>query len=376
MPQPYDYRIQRPDIMGAFGAYQAGRQENFEDEKREREKMFGQYLPGALKGNEPDLEQAQKYATPDQQIQLSQLLRSIDDRTLAQKKEQQDKFARLAQWADTPEKWAHATAQAEAEGVKGAGQTPFERRGAIVAQMMTIGDQLDSEFKRRSLALDESRTAAQNAASYASARASDAAASRKTGVGGIDNTTFDNMSGLRREFTAATKTYAEVRDAFGRIQASANNPSAAGDLSLIFNYMKVLDPGSTVREGEFATAQNAAGIPERIVSAYNQALNGERLNKKQRADFVNRAGMLFNRQHQTYLATKRNYDSLAERFGFDPSLVTFDQSGGIVGPQAAPPAPQSFVRGGAGVFSQDQGGQPAQAQGSIFDQANRIIGRR
>jgi len=34
--------------------------------------------------------------------------------------------------------------------------------------------------------------------------------------------------------------------------------------------MKILDPGSVVREGEFATAQNSAGIPERIRAKYNR----------------------------------------------------------------------------------------------------------
>ena len=155
----------------------------------------------------------------------------------------------------------------------------------------------------------------------------------------MNNTTFDNISGLRREFVSATKTYTDVRDAYGRIQVSAKNPSAAGDMSLIFNYMKMLDPGSTVREGEFATAEQATGIPQRIVNYYNKAQSGQRLNPEQRNDFVNRAGSLFNRQNETYLSTKKNYEGLANKFGFDPSLVTFDQSGGIVGPQATPPPP-------------------------------------
>jgi hypothetical protein len=36
--------------------------------------------------------------------------------------------------------------------------------------------------------------------------------------------------------------------------------------------MKMLDPTSVVREGEFATAQNAASIPIKIVNMYNKAL--------------------------------------------------------------------------------------------------------
>ena len=85
------------------------------------------------------------------------------------------------------------------------------------------------------------------------------------------------------------------RSAYGRIQASAEDASAAGDLALIFNYMKILDPGSTVREGEFANAQNSGSVPTRIRGLYNQVMEGTRLTDAQRADFVNRAGRLFNK---------------------------------------------------------------------------------
>ena len=89
---------------------------------------------------------------------------------------------------------------------------------------------------------------------------------------------------LFTKFENAIKPFQLQRDAFGRIQASASDPSPAGDLALIFNFMKVLDPGSTVREGEFATAQNSAGVPERIRNTANRVLRGERLGTAQRAD--------------------------------------------------------------------------------------------
>lgn len=332
MPAPFDYNVQRPDIMGAIGAYEAGRDRNRQVMQQGKQDMFAQYLPGALKGDQQALQGAQQNATPEQQMQLQNALAQMEDRQLQQTLQQQEKFARLAQWADTPEKWAQATQMAEAEGLKGASQVPFEQRGAKLAGMLSVKDQLDQEWKRREFQLQE-----RNVNSQIGARNAEAAAANRPG--GMNNTTFDNISGLRREFVSATKTYTDVRDAYGRIQVSAKNPSAAGDMSLIFNYMKMLDPGSTVREGEFATAEQATGIPQRIVNYYNKAQSGQRLNPEQRNDFVNRAGSLFNRQNETYLSTKKNYEGLAKKFGFDPSLVTFDQSGGIVGPQATPPPP-------------------------------------
>lgn len=98
---------------------------------------------------------------------------------------------------------------------------------------------------------------------------------------------------LRQEFTKQSGEFIGQTSAMQRVEDSAKDPSAAGDLALIFNFMKILDPGSTVREGEFATAQNSAGIPDRIRARYNQVVDGERLGETQRADFLNRAQRLY-----------------------------------------------------------------------------------
>ena len=47
-------------------------------------------------------------------------------------------------------------------------------------------------------------------------------------------------------------------------------PDAAGDMALIFSYMKMLDPNSTVREGEYATAQDAGSIPHASLACITQ----------------------------------------------------------------------------------------------------------
>lgn len=148
---------------------------------------------------------------------------------------------------------------------------------------------------------------------------------------------FDVETGLRKEFTTLSKDFSQVRDAYGRIQASAKAPSAAGDLALIFNYMKMLDPGSTVREGEFATAQNAAGIPEIVRAQWNKALTGERLTDNTRNDFVTRAGGLFKTQERQHKKLTDQYKGIAKRLDIDERNVTPDY--GLS--EDSPQAPQS-----------------------------------
>lgn len=128
---------------------------------------------------------------------------------------------------------------------------------------------------------------------------------------------------LRREFNnrQEVKDYATVRSAYQSVQAAARNPSAAGDLSLIFAYMKILDPGSVVREQEFANAQNAAGVPDRVRNLYNRALNGQRLNPNQRQDFLTQANNLFQTRQQTYDRIASEYRGYAESYGVSPDRV-------------------------------------------------------
>ncbi len=134
-------------------------------------------------------------------------------------------------------------------------------------------------------------------------------------------------AGLRKEFTSQSKDFVSVRDAFGKVRKAAESPSAAGDLSLIFNYMKMLDPGSVVREGEFATAQNAAGVDDRIRNTYNRLLSGERLNPDQRQDFVGQAGNVYLSQKQQQDQLEAEFNRISELTGVRPDAVIIDFQG-------------------------------------------------
>jgi len=149
---------------------------------------------------------------------------------------------------------------------------------------------------------------------------------------------FKDASAFRKEFTnlPRIKSFAGVTEAYSRIVASAQDPSAAGDLALIFNYMKVLDPGSTVREGEFATAQNAGGVDARVRSLFNSVVDGTRLTAEQRADFLDRSNRLYKSQESLVLPLYEYYGNIASSRGFDPERVLpkFGYTGDM--PQVAP----------------------------------------
>lgn len=130
--------------------------------------------------------------------------------------------------------------------------------------------------------------------------------------------------GLRKEFTALSDDFRKVRDSFGRVQTSVDNPSPAGDISLVFNFMKMLDPGSVVRESEFLLARNAASVPTRLRVAVEQLRTGEGLGPEQRADFAAQAGALFNVQQEQFGILSEQFGDVARRTGVRPGNVVVD----------------------------------------------------
>lgn len=112
----------------------------------------------------------------------------------------------------------------------------------------------------------------------------------------------EEITNLRKEFDnlPEVKDYKKVNNYINTIKKQASSASAAWDLSLIFAYMKLLDPNSTVREWEFANAQNAWGIDDKVINAYNKAKDGTRLNESQRKDFVNSANIEYSNYQKIY----------------------------------------------------------------------------
>jgi hypothetical protein len=153
---------------------------------------------------------------------------------------------------------------------------------------------------------------------------------------------FDNETKLRKEFEGNIKPYLETRRGYERLLASKD--TAAGDISMIFGYMKMLDPGSVVREGEFATAQNAAGIPDQIRNVYNRAISGERLNPNQRQMFKGQAESLYGKARSEYDTREKQTRGISQQYGLNADriivpLAPVSSSGPAID---LPPPPSGF----------------------------------
>lgn len=135
---------------------------------------------------------------------------------------------------------------------------------------------------------------------------------------------FKRTQDIRKEYTKESSEFIDTRNSYNRVIASAEKPSAAGDIALLYNYMKMLDPRSTVREGEFATAQNAGAVPDWIRSRYNKVTKGEMLSENIRSDFLDRADKLYTTQEKTQKKLEKQYRNIAKKAGVDEEQAIID----------------------------------------------------
>lgn len=135
--------------------------------------------------------------------------------------------------------------------------------------------------------------------------------------------TFGQEKDLRKEFTTQSKDFTEARLGLEKVQnaAMATEPTGASDIALVFGYMKVLDPNSVVREGEFATAANAGGVSETIRNIYNRVRKGTLLTDTVRKQFIASARTQFQPYLQQQEQREASFTSLAGSYGLDPTKV-------------------------------------------------------
>ena len=132
---------------------------------------------------------------------------------------------------------------------------------------------------------------------------------------------------LRTSFLNQAQPHIQISQAYRKIVSAPE--TAAGDMSRIFGYMKILDPGSTVREGEYASAENARGVPASVMAQYNRVLNGQRLTPQQRNEFTQSAGDLVNSQKQQFADVAKYYGDISGRYGVNPENIIYDPYQGL-----------------------------------------------
>lgn len=133
-----------------------------------------------------------------------------------------------------------------------------------------------------------------------------------TGQKGLDNTLK-----LRGDFRSEPiyKAHQEVQSAYSQIQQSLKMASPVGDLAGATKIMKLLDPGSVVRESELGMAMAASGAMDRLTNYASNVMSGNKLTPAQRKDFQTLADALYQESGKQYNNKRSEYQGIAERNG-------------------------------------------------------------
>lgn len=160
---------------------------------------------------------------------------------------------------------------------------------------------------------------------------------------------FNQSLKLKNDFDGQpeVKGFKEVQHAWDQISTALKSPSPANDLAAATKYMKLLDPGSVVRESELALAMSATGLWDKITNYHNMLMNGEKLNPAQRKDFHSAGQGLFDAARGRYDQTVSQYEDIAKRYELDPSFLYKKQPGALVKNQTALMKARDAIKKGA-----------------------------
>ena len=152
---------------------------------------------------------------------------------------------------------------------------------------------------------------------------------------------------MRKEYSQLPQLhdFEKVDASYHKLLAATDpdaNPTPLRDQAAIFSWMKILDPGSTVREGEYASVKNARGVPDRVRNYYNQVLTGQILTAEQRKELREASRPIYQGQLDNIAPRIRQYLSQEQSAGLAPGTVVPLEhrallESGVAAPKSATP---------------------------------------
>jgi hypothetical protein len=131
---------------------------------------------------------------------------------------------------------------------------------------------------------------------------------------------------LADDYRAQSKPFKEVSDAYKQISATLDKAttSPAATLAAATKFMKLLDPGSVVRESELGMALAASGVLDRMANYHNTLLRGKVLTPQQTQDFRNITNQIYQAAQQQQVQIDGNYRKQAETYRLRPDMIVQD----------------------------------------------------
>ena len=134
---------------------------------------------------------------------------------------------------------------------------------------------------------------------------------------------FKNEFDLSKEFKnePVYKDYQGMKGALSAVEASLKKENPIGDVAAATKIMKLLDPGSVVRESELGIAMAASGKLDRISNYVDMWKKGTLLTPTQRAEFGALANELYNASARAYNDKRGEYAGFGAKYGIDANTA-------------------------------------------------------
>jgi hypothetical protein len=169
---------------------------------------------------------------------------------------------------------------------------------------------------------------------------------------------FENEMNLSKAFKQEPiyKDYSDMQSAFGQVISSLSQGTPIGDVAGATKVMKLLDPGSVVRESELGIAMAASGRMDRLQNYFSNMMSGQKLTPTQREDFKALSNELYAVAGDAYNKKRKEFKGFGEAYGFK----NLDAALG------APATIPSVMRTRPGAAGGGAGGATRPSLGNIF----------
>jgi hypothetical protein len=129
---------------------------------------------------------------------------------------------------------------------------------------------------------------------------------------------FKNERDLGKDFKSEPiyKDFNDMKAAYGQVITALDQNTPIGDVAGATKVMKLLDPGSVVRETELAIAMQASGRLDRLQNYFSLWASGQKLTPTQRDDFKQLSAELYAAAGQAYNQKRDEYKGFGGAYGF------------------------------------------------------------
>lgn len=136
----------------------------------------------------------------------------------------------------------------------------------------------------------------------------------------------DTEMKLADDYRTQSKGFKEAKDAYAQLSATLGSAatSPAATLAAATKFMKILDPGSVVRESELGMALAASGVIDRALNYISTLQSGQKLTPAQVADFKKTSQQIYEAAQSVQRDIDKDYQTKAKTYGLRPEMVTQD----------------------------------------------------